>query len=109
MSQKNLWRFFTILFVLVWAAIEMTPPTGRNLIEVFKGTARAKDANFSNIVARAEQLQKENSARTFGNLRDAVGTNDLRPYFPMYETKADKNPNGVILSRLQKEASGKIK
>ena len=108
MTQKQIWQFFIILFVVVWSAIEITPPTGGNLIEEFKVRARAKDQTFSNIVARAEQLQQVNPVRTYGNLTDAVGTNDLTRYFAI-DVKNEKNPNKAIIDRLQKDSSGKIK
>ena len=43
MSQKQIWQLLIIVFVVVWSTIEITPPTGRNLIEEFKNSARAKD------------------------------------------------------------------
>ncbi len=109
MSQKQIWQLLIIVFVVVWSTIEITPPTGRNLIEEFKSSARAKDQAFTNIVTEAERLQKENPVRTFANLRDAVGTNDLTKYFPSIDTKNAKNPTATIMNRLQKESAGKIK
>jgi len=110
MNQKHLWQLLVIVFVVVWSVIEITPPRGRDLLVEFQGKARNKDATFSNIVARATQLQKDLPGRTFGNLKDAVGTNDLVPYFSHRITvKGDKNPSAFILNRLQREAAGKIK
>ena len=110
MNQKHLWQLLVIVFVIAWSAVQLTPPIGRDLLADFEGKARNKDAAFSNIVARAAQLQKELPGRTFGNLKDAVGTNDLVPYFAhRIAAKNDKNPSGFILNRLQREAAGKIK
>lgn len=73
MNQKHLWQLLVIVFVVAWSAVEITPPRGRDLLADFEGKARNKDAAFSNIVARAAQLQKELPGRTYGNLKDAVG------------------------------------
>jgi SecD/SecF fusion protein len=108
MSQKQIWRFFIILFIVVWSVIEITPPTGSNLIEEFKSRARSKDQTFSNIVAQAESLQSTNSLRTYANLMEATGTNNITKYFSI-DTKNAKNPNKAVLDRLQKDSSGKIK
>jgi SecD/SecF fusion protein len=108
MTQNHLWRLLLIIFILVWAVFEITPPTGRNLITEFRSKARNKDATFSNIVAKAEQLQQENSARTYGNLKEAIGTNDIAKYFS-YSAKGEKDPSLYVLNRLQRDASGKIK
>jgi SecD/SecF fusion protein len=108
MTQKQVWQLFIILFVAVWSAIEITPPTGGNLVEEFKTRARAKDQVFSNIVVHAEQLQQANPVRTYGNLMDAVGTNEITKYFAI-DVKNEKNPNKAVLDRLQKDSSGKIK
>ena len=108
MTQKHLWHLLLILFVLVWSAFELTPLEGRNLITEFQTKARNKDATFSNIVAQAETLQKDNPIRTYGNLRDAIGTNDITKYFS-YNTKGEKNPSLFVLNRLQREAAGQIK
>jgi SecD/SecF fusion protein len=108
MTQKHLWQFLLVVFVLVWALFQITPPTGRNLITEFQSKARNKDAGFNEIVTKAEQLQKENPARAYGNLRDAIGTNDITKYFS-YNTKNEKNPSLYVLNRLQREAAGRIK
>jgi len=108
MSQKHLWQLLLIIFVLVWAVLQITPPTGRNLVTEFQSKAKNQDAAFKEIVAKAEELQKQNPTRTYGNLREAIGTNDITKYFP-YNTKNEKNPSLYVLNRLQREAAGKIK
>ncbi len=110
MNQKHLWQLLIIVFVVAWSAVELTPPTGRDILADFEAKARNKDAAFSNIVARAHQLQKDLPGRTFGNLKEAVGTNDIVPYFShRISVKGEKNPSAAVLNRLQKEAAGKIK
>ena len=110
MNQKHLWQLLIIVFVVAFSLVELTPPIGRDLLADFDAKARNKDATFSNIVARAAQLQQEMPGRTFGNLKDAVGTNDIVPYFAhRISVKGEKNPSAAVLNRLQKEAAGKIK
>ena len=89
----------------------MYPPTNRNVVDVFKEQARTRDTNFLAIAQTAEDLQKQLPERGFVNLRQAVGTNDLVPYFPQWAAAAknQKDPNAFILRKVQEAASGKIK
>jgi SecD/SecF fusion protein len=106
--KKNTWKWAFIAILLAWSFWEMYPPQARDLVEVFKEESIKSDETFKSIVARAEQLRKEQPTRGFGNLIEAVGTNDLRPYF-VYNIKPGKDSNRAILNELQKRAAGKIK
>src|SRR6266516_1952804 len=109
MNQKHLWKLGLIVFVVVWSIFELTPPAGRDLLQDFQAKARSKDAVFSNVVERAQQLQKQLPNRTYGNLKEAIGTNDITRYFPFINAKGEKEPSTYVLNRLQRDASGKIK
>ena len=109
MSRNNTWRWAVVLFVTFWASYELIPPTPRDLIETFTNNASAKDTNFTAIVARAEAMQKTNLANSYGNLRAAIGSNDITRYFPTISTKGDTSPSGAILKNIQKKAAGKIR
>lgn len=112
MKKPKLW--WTLIALLVaWSIYEIYPPTSQNLITVFQDSADpAKiDAAFSNIVVRAEALQKANPDphEQFADLLHATGTNDLRPYFPDFDVNAEQNPTYSILNQVQRKAAGKIK
>jgi SecD/SecF fusion protein len=109
MKRDQLWRLLLILFVIGWAIYELIPPTSRNLLQEFQRRAVRPDATFSNILARAQELQQAMPDRTFGNLREAIGTNEITQYFPFIDAKGQKNPTQFVLQRLQREALGKIK
>src|SRR5262245_41996914 len=109
MKRNNFWKWALVVFITAWALWELYPPTSRNLIEQFKMEATKPDATFNSIVQRAQELQKENPANAFGNLREAIGTNDIRTYFPFIDTKAETDPTAAILNRVQRAAAGKIK
>jgi SecD/SecF fusion protein len=109
MNQNNLWKFILVLVVVLWSFWEMYPPVGTNLGDQFKMTAIKQDDNFKAIVDRWSALEKEKPVGTFGNLLAAIGTNDIRPYFPMYDVTQELNPTRAILNRLQADAAGKIK
>jgi SecD/SecF fusion protein len=109
MTQKHLWHLLLILFVVVWSVASLVPPTNRDLLEEFRLKARNKDEVYSNIVARAQAMAKDFPSRTYGNLKEAIGTNDISPYFPSISVKGQKNPSSYVLNRLQREAAGKIK
>lgn len=111
MNRNHLYKFLFILFVIGWSVYEQTPYKSRNIIEVFQERAQRerKDGAFTNIVTKADELQKKSPDRNFGNLKDAVGTNDLVKYFPFLDVKGEKDPNRYILNWLQRESAGKIK
>src|SRR5258708_5203107 len=111
MNRNHLWKFLLIVFILVWALFEASPPVGRNVIDVFQERVarEKKDSAYSNIVARARELQKQMPDRAFGNLKEAVGTNEITRYFPFIDVNGQKDPSGFILNRVQRDAAGKIK
>ena len=109
MTRNNKWRFFIIVLVVAWSLYEFYPPTGTDLNTMFRTRAVARDAAFSDIVARLEGLQKTNPERQFANVMEAVGTNDIAKYFQFPESKTELNPTRYILNRLQWEGAGKIK
>ena len=109
MNRNHLYKLALIIFVVVWSLSEAYPPTGQDLILTFQRNARNRDATFSNIVERAQTMQTTTTNRTYGNLKEAVGTNDISGYFPQYPTKSEKDPSTFVLNRIQRLAGGKIK
>ena len=109
MNRNHLYKLALVVFVVVWSLSEAYPPSGQDLILTFQRNARNRDATFSNIVERAQTLQKTIPNRTFGNLKEAMGTNDITGYFPQFPAKSEKNPSTFVLNRVQRLASGKIK
>src|SRR5436309_8935319 len=109
MNRNYLPKLVLILLVLVWSIYELYPPNDRDLVQVFRERAVNRDTNFTQIIERVQTLQKTNSVRTYGNLKDAIGTNDLTRYFPFFDTKTELNPHTYILNRLQREAAGRIR
>ncbi len=109
MKRNLFWKFVFVLFIAAWSAREIYPPTPRNLLAEFQARAVNRDATFSNIVQRAQDLSKANPQRTFGNLREAIGAQPITNYFPWVSVKAQKDPTVAVLHRLQQETAGKIK
>src|SRR5262245_37511426 len=109
MNRNNTWRFVIVVLVVAWSIYEIYPPTGRNLALVFQERAVRRDAAYTNIVERLQPLQQKAPERAFGNLLDAIGTNDITHYFPFFELKQEVNPTRAVLNRLQREAAGRIK
>ncbi len=109
MNRNNTWRFVIIVLVVAWSIYEIYPPNGRDLALVFQERAVRRDAAYTNIVERLQPLQQKSPERAFGNLLDAIGTNDITHYFPFFELKQEANPTRAILNRLQREAAGRIK
>lgn len=98
-----------VLAVVAWSFYEMYPPVGRSLVKEFQSQAVSKDEQFGSIMTKLQTLQQERPERTFANLVDAVGTNDITRYFPAYVDTNSPNPTRAILNRLQADAAGKIK
>ncbi|MEO7298500.1 MAG: protein translocase subunit SecD, partial [Verrucomicrobiota bacterium] len=109
MKRNNFWKWALVVFLVVWSLWEIYPPTSRDLIEQFKDDATQTDTNFTAIVKQAEALRGNDPARSYGSLKSAIGTNDIKKYFAFIDTKAEQDPTQAILNRLQKNASGKIK
>ena len=56
-----------------------------------------------------DELQRAGTNSEFANLRAAIGTNSIVPYFNFSDATNENDPTTFILNRLQREASGKIK
>jgi SecD/SecF fusion protein len=109
MNRNSFWKFLFVVLVVVWALYELYPPTGRSLVAHFRERAVARDAAYTNIMERVAALQKELPDREYGNLLEAIGTNDITRYFPFFNAKNELNPTTYILNRLQREAAGRIR
>jgi SecD/SecF fusion protein len=109
MKKNDFWKFILVAFIVCWSFYEMYPPTSRDLVKEFEARAGNRDATFAGIVAQVEPLQKARPDREFANLQEAIGTNNIQPYFPFVDAKNELYPNTFILNQLQRDASGKIK
>src|ERR1041385_8196462 len=109
MKRNNFWKWALLVFIVAWSLWEIYPPTNRDLIEEFKNRAVKTDTNFTAILDRAHQLQRETPGRAFADLLVAIGTNDITRYFPFVNVAAESEPTLAILHRLQRDSLGRIK
>lgn len=110
MNKNDRWKFIIVVLIVLWALFQMYPPTSQDLIQKFASQAEATDATFTNIIQKAEAIQKANTNITeFAALNAAIGTNGIQNYFPSINSAGQTHPVTFILNQLQKEASGKIK
>ena len=111
MNRNNLWKFIFVLIVLAWAFYEMYPPVGTNLAVAFQQRSEParRDAAYKGIVEKLQGLQQKRPDKAYGNILEAVGTNDITKYFPDYEINAAPDANRKVLDKLQRASSGKIK
>ncbi len=109
MSRNNPWVILFVVLIICWSFYEMYPPTSRSLVQEFETRAVSRDTNFTGIVQRVQPLQQQRPEREFANLQEAIGTNNIAPYFPFFNVTNKVHPNVFILNQLQREASGKIK
>ncbi len=99
-----------VFFLLGWAVYSIYPPSSRNLIEEFAENGANRDTNFTAIVNKARELEKQHPTRNYNNLLEAAGTNDLHRFFPQFRLADNEpRPNRAILNRLQREAAGKVR
>jgi SecD/SecF fusion protein len=112
MKKPKFWWAF-IVFLVAWSLWEIYPPTNQNLIDEFNDQADPAKVNatFKQIVQNAQSLEKADPDphRQFGDLMAAIGTNDIRPYFPYFDVRSEEHPTYAILNILQRKAAGKIK
>ena len=109
MKQNNRWRFVLVVLIVAWSLFEIYPPTSKPLAGEFASRAENRDAAFTNILERLTPLQQARPDREFANLSDAIGTNNIQPYFLFITATNQLYPTTYILNQLQRDASGKIK
>lgn len=111
MNRSHLWKALFVAFVIIWSFSEILPPGPKNLILEFDRLATTGSTNLNAIVAQAQALEKQYPDRgAYKNLLEAIGTNDIRGYFPTnFLAGAELNPTRAILNRVQREAAGKFK
>jgi len=109
MKSNDFWKFILVAFIICWSLYEVYPPTSRDLVQEFESRAAGRDATFAGILAQLGPLQQARPDRGFANLLEAIGTNDIQPYFRFVDAKNQPDPNTFILNQLQRDAAGKIK
>ncbi len=109
MNRNNFWRVVLVALVVLWSLYELYPPQGRDLLVYFREKATSRDTNFTAIVQNAQALQKAMPEKSYDNLAEAIGTNDITRYFPAFGAREQLHPTPYILNRLQREAAGRIR
>ncbi len=111
MNRSHLWKALFVAFVIIWSFSEILPPGPRNLIEEFDRLATSGSTNLNSIISGAQALEKQYPDRgAYRNLLEAIGTNDIRGYFPTnYLAGVELNPTRAILNRVQREAAGEFR
>jgi SecD/SecF fusion protein len=109
MKRNNFWRWVFVVFVVVWALVEMYPPTDRPLIDVFEESATNRDERFDAIVKEARDGVAAGIPSQYQLLLTAAGNTSLTNYFPAYKPDPDANANAYVLNRIQRKAAGKIR
>ena len=112
MKNSKFW-WGLIVFLVAWSLWEVYPPGNQNLINEFSDQADSSkvDATFKKIVQTAQDSQKADPDPhlQFNDLMKAIGTNDIRKYFPYFDVRSEEHPTYALLNLLQRKAAGKIK
>lgn len=109
MKRNNFWRWISVVFVLVWALFELSPPKDQPLIDVFERSAVNKDDRFEAIVKLAREQQATSTNSAYGLLLAASANTPLTNYFPQFNPDPDANANLYVLNRVQRMAAGKVR
>ncbi|MBU6409698.1 MAG: protein translocase subunit SecD, partial [Verrucomicrobia bacterium] len=109
MNKNDRWKFILVLVIIAWALFQVYPPTSRDLIREFARQATGRDARFTNILEKATALQKWGTNSEFAILREAVGTNNIQPYFSGINATNQEDASTYILNQIQQNATGRIK
>ena len=109
MKRNNFWRWFIVIFVVVWAIFEMIPPSDRDLIVEFENSASNKDDAFNQIVSTARADRETGTGSDYGNLLKAAVDIPLTNYFPKFTPPPDANANSYVLNKIQRQAAGQIR
>jgi len=114
MKSGNHFGSWLLVVLLTAGAInEIMPPQGTPLIDQFEQEAVGTEENsatLAKILADAREMEANSPGRSYANLFDAIGTNDIRPYFSGIKLAEDEEqPTKAILNQLQKDAAGQIR
>lgn len=112
MNRSHLWKFIFVVFVVFWSVTEIWPPKATNLATKFDELAINVDKDtYKAIIDKAHALDLQFPKRGYSNLVAAIGTNDVRRYFPtnFVSYGTERNPTRAILNRVQREAAGKFR
>ena len=114
MKSGNKAGSWLLVVLLTAAAInEIIPPKGTPLLDQFQQSASPDESNqatLDTILADAREMEEASPGRSYANLFDAIGTNDIRSLFPAISLAEDEDqPSKAILNKLQKDAAGRIR
>jgi len=110
MKNRVSWTVAVVILV-AWSLYNLLPMQGNPLFIEFQQRANPsrRDAAWTNIITQLGALQKANPDRQYGNLLEAIGTNDIVRYFSFPEAAKQEDPSRYILNRLQRDAAGKVR
>src|ERR1035441_10041715 len=94
-QSNNLWKLLFVVFIICWSFYQMYPPTSRDLVKEFASRADKQNTAFSNILARADALQRAGTNSQFSSLRAAIGTNDIQSYLDRKSTRLNSSHLGI--------------
>ncbi len=116
MKSGYYWKWLFVIFVVAWAIWEINPPQSRNLVDFFAQNADrgdpVKTGQVDSILAKVRELETQNPGRSYANLLDSVGTNNLAVLFPnikIPESETLGQTNRAVLNQLQKDAAGQVR
>ena len=114
MKSGNKAGSWLLVVLLTAAAInEIIPPQGTPLLNQFQQSASPDESNqatLDTILSDAREMEEASPGRSYANLFDAIGTNDIRSLFPAISLAEDEDqPSKAILNKLQKDAAGRIR
>jgi len=114
MKPGYYWKWSLVIFLAAWAISEITPPWSASLIDQFEQDASVdtdeSKALLTAVVSEARKKEEASPGRTYANMFDAIGTNNVRSLFPDIKIAEDEEqPVKVVLNNLQQRAAGQVR
>jgi preprotein translocase subunit SecD len=114
MKPGYYWKWLLVIFLAAWAISEITPPWSASLIDQFEQDASVNTDEsktlLTAVVSEARKKEEASPGRTYANMFDAIGTNDVRSLFPDIKIAEDEEqPVKVVLNNLQQRAAGQVR
>lgn len=114
MKPGYYWKWLLVIFLAAWAISEIFPPWSASLIDQFEQDASVTTDEsktlLTTVVSEARKKEEASPGRTYANMFDAIGTNDVRALFSDIKIAEDEEqPVKVVLNNLQQRASGQVR
>ncbi len=116
MFRRNLWKLTLSVAVLLWAAYTLIPLKDRDFGTYIKSEASAKQADFGQLLSRANDRVQSKRAPSLYMALKQIGREenlDISQYFPQVNLESSlknvEKRNNILLDELLRRSKGSVK